>query len=75
MQSQTEVTPPPCTVTRPGNPSPEDASEIRRRQARPLTGKHVRPGTGAKPSTLLTLRRKIQSRQPQLDQEPQLPKK
>ncbi|KAJ9579383.1 hypothetical protein L9F63_024509 [Diploptera punctata] len=44
------------------NPS-DDVCDIKRRQARPLTGKHVRPGTGASPATLLTLRRKIQQRQ------------
>ncbi|XP_049845845.1 uncharacterized protein LOC126298528 [Schistocerca gregaria] len=37
-------------------------SEARRRR-RPLTGKHVRQGTGASPATLLTLRRKIEARQ------------
>ena len=34
-----------------------------RKSLRPLTGKHVRPGTGARAETLLTLRRKIQQRQ------------
>ncbi|XP_068082187.1 uncharacterized protein [Anabrus simplex] len=43
----------------------DDVGDIKRRQARPLTGKHVRPGTGASPATLLTLRRKIQARQQQ----------
>ncbi|GLG93711.1 Uncharacterized protein GBIM_01052 [Gryllus bimaculatus] len=45
----------------------EENADIRRKQARPLTGKHVRPGTGASPATLLTLRRKIQARQQQHD--------
>ncbi|XP_069693465.1 uncharacterized protein [Periplaneta americana] len=45
----------------------EDACDIKRRQTRPLTGKHVRPGTGASPATLLSLRRKIQARQQQHD--------
>lgn len=48
------------------NPS-EDTCDMKRRQARPLTGKHVRPGTGASPATLLSLRRKIQARQQQHD--------
>ena len=46
--------------------SPEDVCDLKRRQARPLTGKHVRPGTGASPATLLSLRRKIQQRQQNL---------
>lgn len=45
----------------------EESNDNRRKQARPLTGKHVRPGTGASPATLLTLRRKIQARQQLLD--------
>ncbi|CAL4195511.1 unnamed protein product [Meganyctiphanes norvegica] len=32
----------------------------RKRAPRALTGKHVRPGTGASPTTLLTLRQKLQ---------------
>lgn len=48
------------------NPA-EDTCDMKRRQARPLTGKHVRPGTGASPATLLSLRRKIQARQQQHD--------
>lgn len=35
----------------------------RKRISRPLTGKHVRHGTGASPSTLVTLRNMIQQRQ------------
>lgn len=35
----------------------------RKRISRPLTGKHVRHGTGASPSTLLTLRKMIQEKQ------------
>lgn len=35
----------------------------RKRISRPLTGKHVRHGTGASPSTLVTLRHMIQQRQ------------
>lgn len=35
----------------------------RKRISRPLTGKHVRHGTGASPSTLITLRNMIQERQ------------
>lgn len=48
------------------NPA-EETCDMKRRQARPLTGKHVRPGTGASPATLLSLRRKIQARQQQHD--------
>lgn len=40
-------------------------ADAKRRPVRPLTGKHVRPGTGASPATLLTLRKKIQARQQQ----------
>lgn len=36
---------------------------MRKRAPRALTGKHVKHGTGASPSTLLTLRHKIQERQ------------
>lgn len=36
---------------------------MRKRAPRALTGKHVKHGTGASPSTLLTLRQKIQERQ------------
>nr|CAD7570251.1 unnamed protein product [Timema californicum] len=43
----------------------EDSSDSKRRHGRPLTGKHVRSGTGASPATLLSLRRKIQARQQQ----------
>lgn len=35
----------------------------RKRAPRALTGKHVRPGTGASASTLITLRQKLQERQ------------
>lgn len=35
----------------------------RKRPCRALTGKHVKHGTGASPSTLITLRQKIQERQ------------
>ena len=35
----------------------------RKRISRPLTGKHVRHGTGASPSTLVSLRNMIQQRQ------------
>ncbi|XP_023238446.1 uncharacterized protein LOC111637235 [Centruroides sculpturatus] len=43
----------------PGSPGPE----AKKRPTRTLTGKHVRHGTGASPSTLLTLRQMIQERQ------------
>ena len=33
-----------------------------RRAPRPLTGRHVRPGTGASPKTLLLLRQKVLER-------------
>ncbi|XP_059468461.1 uncharacterized protein LOC132192493 [Neocloeon triangulifer] len=43
----------------------DEHSESKRKATgtRPMTGKHVRSGTGAKPSTLLELRKKIQARQ------------
>jgi len=40
-----------------------DEGEGRKKVSRPMTGKHIRTGTGAKPSTLLELRKKIQARQ------------
>lgn len=43
----------------PSSPGPE----AKKRPTRTLTGKHVRHGTGASPSTLLTLRQMIQERQ------------
>ncbi|KAK4288270.1 hypothetical protein Pmani_038689 [Petrolisthes manimaculis] len=46
--------------------SPSETSTttgVRRRAPRALTGKHVRPGTGASASTLITLRQKLQERQ------------
>ncbi|XP_063219544.1 uncharacterized protein LOC134529419 isoform X2 [Bacillus rossius redtenbacheri] len=43
----------------------EGCNDLKLRSSRPLTGKHVRPGTGASPATLLSLRRKIQARQQQ----------
>ncbi|XP_065349251.1 uncharacterized protein LOC135945464 [Cloeon dipterum] len=52
------------------HPVGDEACESKRKAGqRPMTGKHVRPGTGAKPSTLLELRKKIQARQ-QLKQSP-----
>nr|XP_045609504.1 uncharacterized protein LOC123765099 [Procambarus clarkii] len=41
----------------------ESCGGTRKRAPRALTGKHVRPGTGASASTLLTLRQKLQDRQ------------
>ncbi|KAK8747401.1 hypothetical protein OTU49_016796 [Cherax quadricarinatus] len=41
----------------------ESSAGARKRAPRALTGKHVRPGTGASASTLLTLRQKLQERQ------------
>ncbi|KAK2705379.1 uncharacterized protein LOC136031049 [Artemia franciscana] len=43
--------------------TPVSSPDSRRRTPRALTGKHVRLGTGAKLSTLLSLRRKIEERQ------------
>lgn len=41
---------------------PSDPDTARKRISRPLTGKHVRNGMGASPSTLVTLRKMIQDR-------------
>lgn len=41
----------------------EASGGARKRTPRALTGKHVRPGTGASASTLITLRQKLQERQ------------
>ncbi|XP_071540270.1 uncharacterized protein [Panulirus ornatus] len=41
----------------------ESCGGARKRAPRALTGKHVRPGTGASASTLLTLRQKLKERQ------------
>ncbi|XP_022250128.1 uncharacterized protein LOC111087520 [Limulus polyphemus] len=41
----------------------ENVNGAEKKQNRILTGKHVKYGTGASPSTLLTLRQKIQERQ------------
>lgn len=54
-------------------PSGDDESQLdgqRKRPCRALTGKHVRQGTGASISTLLTLRQKIQERQKAKEHEP-----
>ncbi|KAG8194542.1 hypothetical protein JTE90_013290 [Oedothorax gibbosus] len=54
-------------------PSGDEDSQLdgqRKRPCRALTGKHVRQGTGASISTLLTLRQKIQERQKAKDTEP-----
>jgi hypothetical protein len=40
-----------------------DEGDSRKKSTRPMTGKHIRTGTGAKPSTLLELRKKIHARQ------------
>jgi len=40
-----------------------DVSGDRKRISRPLTGRHVRHGTGASPSTLVTLRNMLRERQ------------
>lgn len=53
----------PSPVTTPLSTSPPSTNGESRKNARVLTGKHVRHGTGASPSTLLTLRQKIQERQ------------
>ena len=43
--------------------SVEDVRSARvKRAPRPLTGRHVRPGTGARPRTLLLLRQKVLER-------------
>ncbi|XP_042876383.1 uncharacterized protein LOC122256023 [Penaeus japonicus] len=48
----------------PEDVSPSDAAGgARKRAPRALTGKHVRPGTGASATTLLTLRQKLEERQ------------
>lgn len=46
----------------PGHKGKSKESPVRRRAPRALTGKHVRPGTGASPSTLRTLRQKLEER-------------
>ena len=44
-------------------PAVEDVRGARvKRAPRPLTGRHVRPGTGASPRTLLLLRQKVLER-------------
>ena len=44
-------------------PPVEDVRSARLKRApRPLTGRHVRPGTGARPRTLLLLRQKVLER-------------
>ncbi|XP_068206602.1 uncharacterized protein [Palaemon carinicauda] len=59
--------------------SPTDASgRARKRAPRALTGKHVRPGTGASATTLLTLRQKLEERQKYREQygtDPPMPAK
>lgn len=46
------------------SPNANNMADIPRKRApRALTGKHVKHGTGASPSTLLTLRQKIEQRQ------------
>lgn len=46
------------------SPNANNMTDIPRKRApRALTGKHVKHGTGASPSTLLTLRQKIEQRQ------------
>ncbi|XP_064094578.1 uncharacterized protein LOC135206957 [Macrobrachium nipponense] len=59
--------------------SPSEASgRARKRAPRALTGKHVRPGTGASATTLLTLRQKLEERQKYREQygtDPPLPTK
>ncbi|KAK7063297.1 hypothetical protein SK128_023551, partial [Halocaridina rubra] len=45
------------------SPSEAGSGKARKRAPRALTGKHVRPGTGASATTLLTLRQKLQERQ------------
>lgn len=44
-----------------GQTTPSSANG--KRAPRAMTGRHVRTGTGASPSTLLTLRQKIEERQ------------
>ncbi|CAL1272242.1 unnamed protein product [Larinioides sclopetarius] len=53
--------PPPASPNSMDEEMPSDPQ--RRRPCRALTGKHVRQGTGASLSTLLTLRQKIEERQ------------
>ena len=61
-------------MSSPVSPTPieEDTSADaqRKRPCRALTGKHVRQGTGASLSTLLTLRQKIQERQKAKEHQP-----
>lgn len=66
LQAGVPTTPSPSDVT--GEPDEgvgtlDAFGSIRKRAPRALTGKHVKQGTGASPSTLLTLRQKIQERQ------------
>ncbi|KFM80470.1 hypothetical protein X975_09057, partial [Stegodyphus mimosarum] len=59
---------PPISPTPADDDLPSDAQ--RKRPCRALTGKHVRQGTGASISTLLTLRQKIQERQKAKEHQP-----
>lgn len=65
---------PTVRISSPVSPTPieEDTSTDaqRKRPCRALTGKHVRQGTGASLSTLLTLRQKIQERQKAKEHQP-----
>ncbi|XP_022237997.1 uncharacterized protein LOC111085105 [Limulus polyphemus] len=59
-------TPQPLTASFPmqdNSPLSEVNGSVKKQPTRALTGKHVKYGTGASPSTLLTLRQKIQERQ------------
>ncbi|XP_076373502.1 uncharacterized protein LOC143258444 [Tachypleus tridentatus] len=59
-------TPQPLTASFPVQDSSslnEVNGSVKKQPTRALTGKHVKYGTGASPSTLLTLRQKIQERQ------------
>lgn len=74
VQRLREHSSPTVRVSSPVSPSPmeEDSNTDgqRKRPCRALTGKHVRQGTGASLSTLLTLRQKIQERQKAKEHQP-----
>lgn len=74
VQRLREHSSPAVRISSPVSPTPieEDTSTDaqRKRPCRALTGKHVRQGTGASLSTLLTLRQKIQERQKAKEHQP-----
>lgn len=74
VQRLREQSSPNPRISSPVSPTPieEDSNPDaqRKRPCRALTGKHVRQGTGASLSTLLTLRQKIQERQKAKEHQP-----